>query len=192
MPVSVIILAAGSSTRMGSSKQLLRWGEGTLLGHAVKTAMDSRAGHVLVVLGSNESAHLKALENLPVTIVSNPDWQKGMGSSLKVGLAAARETSEAVIVMVCDMPFVTSQHLNNIIDHFTKTSQPIVASKYEDTVGVPALFSKKVFDELSRIGDEEGARKIIAKHKDAALIHLESPSDIDTYEDYLASLRARQ
>lgn len=189
MPVSAIILAAGSSTRMGSSKQMLRWGEGTLLSHAVKTAMDSRVGHVFVVLGSNESAHLKALEDLPVSIVSNPNWQKGMGSSLKAGLAAAKEASEAVIVMVCDMPFVTAQHLNNIIEHFKKTGQPIVASKYEDAVGVPALFSKQVFDELSLIGDEEGARKVIVKHKDAALIHLESPADIDTYDDYLNSLK---
>lgn len=176
---------------MGSSKQLLQWGEGTLLSHAVKTAMDSRAGKVFVVLGSNESAHLKLVENLPVTIVSNSSWQNGMGSSLKAGLAAAKDSSEAVLVMTCDMPFVTSQHLNNIIEHFTKTRQLIVASKYEDTVGVPALFSKETFGELSRIGDEEGARKVIAKYKDAASIHLETPADIDTYEDYLASLRAR-
>lgn len=189
MPVSAIILAAGSSSRMGSSKQLLRWGEGTLLSHAVKTAMDSRVGHVFVVLGSNESEHRKAIKGQPVTVVSNPGWEKGMGSSLKAGLATAKGTSEAVIVMTCDMPFVTSQHLNNIIEHFTKTSQPIVASKYNDTVGVPALFSRGTFDELSRIGNEEGARKVIAGHKDAALIHLESPADIDTYEDYLSGLR---
>lgn len=191
MPVSVIILAAGSSSRMGSSKQLLRWGEGTLLGHAVQTAMDSRAGHVFVVLGSNEAAHRKVLETLPVTIAHNPNWQNGMGSSLKAGLVAAKETSDAIIVMVCDMPFVTSQHLNNIIEHFTKTNQPIVASKYADTAGVPALFSKEVFNELAAMGDEEGARKIIAKHNDAALIVLQSPADIDTYEDYLANLPAR-
>jgi molybdenum cofactor cytidylyltransferase len=177
---------------MGSSKQLLRWGEETLLGHAIKTAMDSRAGHVYVVLGSNEAAHRKAIEKLPVTIVSNPNWQKGMGSSLKAALAVAKKASEAVMVMTCDMPFVSSQHLNNIIEHFTKTRQPIVASKYRDAMGVPALFAKESFEELAGIGDEEGARKVIAKHKDAALVHLESPTDIDTYEDYLASLQARQ
>jgi molybdenum cofactor cytidylyltransferase len=177
---------------MGSSKQLLKWGEGTLLSHAVKTAMDSRAGHVYVVLGSNEASHRKAIESMPVTIVHNPDWLKGMGSSLKAGLAVAKDESEAVIIMVCDMPFVTSQHLNNIIEHFTKTYQPIVASKYRGAVGVPALFSKETFNELSLIDDEEGARKVIAKHKDAAFVQLKSPADIDTYEDYLASLQARQ
>lgn len=192
MPVSAIILAAGSSTRMGSSKQLLRWGEETLLTHAVKTAIDSRVGHVYVVLGSNEGEHRKAIGKLPVTIVSNPGWQKGMGSSLKAGLSAAKETSDAVLIMVCDMPFVTSQHLNNLIEHFTNTRLPVTASKYRDTVGVPAIFAKEVFNELSEIGDGEGARKIIAKHQDAGLIHLGSPADIDTPDDYDASLRARR
>lgn len=189
MPVSAVILAAGSSSRMGSSKQLLRWGEGTLLSHAVKTAMDSRVGHVYVVLGSNESLHRKEIEKLPITIVSNPDWEKGMGSSLKAGLVAAKETSEALIAMTCDMPFVTSEHLNNIIEHFTRTHQPVVASTYAGTSGVPALFSIEVYDEISRIADPEGARKVIAHHKDAGLIHLESPTDIDTYDDYLKNLK---
>jgi molybdenum cofactor cytidylyltransferase len=150
--------------------------------------MDSRVGHVYVVLGSNETEHRKVIEKLPVTIVSNPHWQKGMGSSLKSGLEIAKDNSEAVIVMTCDMPFVTSQHLNNIIGHFSNTRQPIVASKYEDAAGVPALFSKEMFPELAAIGDEEGARKVIGKHKNVAFVHLASPADIDTYEDYLKSL----
>jgi molybdenum cofactor cytidylyltransferase len=177
---------------MGSSKQLLTWGEGTLLGHAVKTALESRAGRVFVVLGSNETSHRNAIEKLPVTIVSNPSWASGMGSSVKAGLAAAKETSEAVLLMVCDMPFVTSQHLNNIIEHFNKTGQQVVASKYDETAGVPALFGRNIYKELSETGDEEGARKVIAKQKDRAMIPLQSPADIDTYEDYLASLRVRQ
>jgi len=174
---------------MGSSKQLLKWGEGTLLGHAVKTAMESRAGHVFVVLGSDENTHRREIRDLPVTIVSNPDWAKGMGSSLKTGLTAAKDTSDAVLVMVCDMPFVTSQHLNNILEHFNKTHQPVVASKYGKASGVPALFGKDVYQELSEIGDEEGARKVIAKHRDAAYVYLRSAEDIDTLDDYQSSLR---
>jgi len=182
MPVSVIILAAGSSSRMGQSKQLLPWNDETLLAHAVKTAMESRAGHVYVVLGSNEDLHRAEIEKLPVTIVKNPSWEKGMGSSIKVGLTAAIN-SEAVLIMVCDMPFVTSQHLNNIIE----TKQPIVASKYLDTVGVPALFRKEMFNELLAIGDKEGARRIIANHK-SQIIPLGSGIDLDTPEDYIKAL----
>jgi molybdenum cofactor cytidylyltransferase len=173
---------------MGSSKQLLKWGEGTLLRHAVKTAMGSGAGQVFVVLGSDENTHRQDIRDMPVTIVSNPGWAKGMGSSLKAGLAVAKDTSDAVLFMVCDMPFVTSQHLNNILEHFDKTHQPVVASKYGKATGVPALFGKDVYQELSAIGDEEGARKVIAKHKYAAHVYLRSAEDIDTLDDYQRNL----
>ena len=187
MPVSVIILAAGSSSRMGKSKQLRPWKDGTLLSHTVKTALDSRAGHVFVVLGDNEEAHRKAIGNMPVTIVGNPSWAKGMGSSLKAGLKQAKDTSDGVLVMVCDQPFVTSDHLNNMIEHFNKTKQNIVASKYDDAVGVPVLFGKEMFDELMTIGDEEGARKVILKYNPTAIVLL-SGLDIDTPDDYKKAL----
>jgi molybdenum cofactor cytidylyltransferase len=188
--VSVIILAAGSSSRMGQSKQLLAWGEGTLLTHAIKTALDSRAGKVYVVLGDKETEHRKLIESLPVHVVSNPSWKSGMGSSLKAGLSLAKEHSDAVLVTVCDQPFVTSQHLNHLISHFDSTGQSIVASKYGDVAGVPALFGHVMYDEILTLGDEEGARRIIEKHKDqSALVFLKfGENDIDTYEDYVKSL----
>jgi molybdenum cofactor cytidylyltransferase len=186
MPVSAIILAAGSSSRMGQSKQLLPWKNETLLTHAIHTAMESRVGHVLIVLGSNESEHRKAIEKLPVTIVSNPLWKNGMGSSLKAGLKQAKD-AEAVLIMVCDQPFVTTDHLNNLIQHFERTGQLIVASKYMDTVGVPALFSKKMFDELMDLDDKEGARKVIMKH-DHSVVIFASGVDLDTPDDYQKAL----
>ena len=182
MPVSVVILAAGSSSRMGQSKQLLPWKGGTLLSHAVTTAMESRAGHIYVVLGSNEDEHRKEIENFPVTIVSNPSWAKGMGSSIKAGVKAAKD-SEAVLIMVCDMPYVTSEHLNNLMS----TKHPIVASKYLDAVGVPALFRKEMFDELMAIGDSEGARNLITNHQSQIII-LKSGIDLDTPDDYRKAL----
>jgi molybdenum cofactor cytidylyltransferase len=182
MPVSVVILAAGSSSRMGQSKQLLPWGNETLLTHAIKIATASRAERVFVVLGDNETAHRKAIETLPVTIVVNADWRRGMGSSIKAGLTAAKD-SDAVLFMVCDMPFVTSQHLDDIIG----TTHPIVASKYQDVVGVPALFRKEMFGELMRIEDSEGARTVIRNHK-SAIIGLKSGEDLDTPGDYKKAL----
>lgn len=184
--VSVIILAAGSSSRMGQSKQLLPWKDGTLLSHAVMTAIDSRAGHVYVVLGNNEIEHRKAIKETPVTVVSNPLWQKGMGTSIKAGLKQAKD-SGAVLIMVCDMPFVTSQHLNNLIEHHDKTNSPIIASKYLETIGVPALFSKEVFDELMKINDDEGAKNVIMKN-DPAIVLLKSGVDLDTPDDYRNAL----
>ncbi len=144
--------------------------------------MESHAEHVFVVLGDNEIAHRKVIEKLPLTIVVNEEWQRGMGSSIKAGLRAAKD-SDAVLIMVCDMPFVTKDHINNIIG----ANHPIVASKYEDTIGVPALFRKEMFDELMKIGDCEGARNLITNHK-SQIVNLESGIDLDTPEDYTKAL----
>jgi molybdenum cofactor cytidylyltransferase len=185
--VSVIILAAGSSSRMGSPKQLLRWKDETLLGHAIRTAMASKAVHTYVVLGSNEDAHRRAIEKFPVTLVVNKDWAKGMGSSLKAGIRAAAESSGALLVMTCDMPFVTSQHLDNLIG----ADQDVVASQYNNAAGVPALFRRNLFNELLSIDDTAGAKKIIEKYRTAAaLVHLDMPTDLDTPEDYQKALSA--
>lgn len=190
MSVSVIILAAGSSSRMGQSKQLLAWGDETLLSHTITTAIASRANRVYVVLGSTADQHRKAIEHLPVQIITNPEWARGMGSSLKTGLRSALVSDPAaVLVMVCDQPFVTIDHLNNIIEHFSVTKQQIVASKYQDALGVPALFAKTMFEELANIGDEEGARKVIERHKkEVASVHLTSGTDLDTPDDYRKAL----
>ena len=183
MTLSVIILAAGSSSRMGTPKQLLKWKGDTLLSHSVKTAMGLKAGPIYVVLGSNEEEHRKAIKDLPVTIVSNPAWANGMGSSLKAGLNVVREKSEAVLVMTCDMPFVTADHLKTLV----KTDSDVVASKYGNSAGVPAKFSKKIYSDLLLISDTEGAKKIIEKHS-PVLIHLDSPTDLDTPDDYQKAL----
>jgi molybdenum cofactor cytidylyltransferase len=182
MPVSVIILAAGSSSRMGESKQLLPWKGKTLLTHSITTALESRAGKVYVVLAKDQ----KLVADLPVSVVINSVWERGIGSSIKAGLNEAKE-DEAVLIMVGDMPFVTSQHLNNLIEHYAKTKSAVVASKYLETIGVPALFDKKVFDELLKIADDEGAKKVIMKNR-PAVIFLESGDDIDTPEDYQKAL----
>jgi molybdenum cofactor cytidylyltransferase len=112
------------------------------------------------------------------------DWSKGMGSSLKAGVKMAYN-SQALLVMTCDMPFVTSQHLNNLM----QTKGDVVASKYGETVGVPALFSKEMFGEILKIDDAEGAKKLITKHN-PILVHLDSPVDLDTPEDYQKAVSA--
>src|SRR5438552_17173348 len=86
-----IILAAGSSSRLGQSKQLLKIGNETLLRKTAKTVIDAEVDKVVVVLGSNQQVHEKEIINLPVQSIYNPDWHKGMGSSLKVGVRFVEE-----------------------------------------------------------------------------------------------------
>lgn len=188
--VAAIILAAGSSSRMGQSKQLLKWNFDTLLGHTVKVVKASEVDDVIVVLGAREDTHRRSLGSEEITIVSNKDWEKGMGSSVKAGLAAAQSpTIDAVVILVCDQPFVTREHLNNLIGAFHQGKASIIASQYDNTNGVPALFGQKHFHELMSLADNEGAKKVISSSRDAFSVVLpDGGFDIDTPGDYAKAI----
>jgi len=187
--IGIILLAAGSSSRMGQSKQLLLVEGEPLLLRSAKAALASGADSVVVVLGANEKLHEKTIQNLGVTIVYNRYWLKGLGNSLKAGLSHvlkfAPET-EAVIVMVCDQPRLTGEHLKNLIQQYTATKNKIVASSYSKTVGVPALFDKSLFQNLLEGEDEQGARKVLNNHLDSTCtVGFDGGEiDLDTLSDY--------
>ncbi len=187
--IGVILLAAGSSSRMGQSKQLLEIKGEQLLWKSTQTALQSEAEKIIVVLGANEQEHRKIIQSLSVDIVVNPDWKDGMGSSLKKGLhqlLQTKPTLDAVIIMVCDQPLLTTGHLNKLIQIFRQTKSPIVASYYSNTAGVPALFEKSVFEKLLNVENESGARKIIQQNKDLVqtVDFPEGAVDVDTPDDF--------
>lgn len=186
--VSIIVLAAGSSSRLGQSKQLFLVDGKTLLEKSALAALNSGAEHVIVVLGAQAALHKKAIEKLPVGIVINEDWQKGMGNSLKAGLSHLTThypETKAVIIMVCDQPFLTSEHLEKLITAFQITPSEIVVSTYNQTNGVPALFKRSLFNQLLQLEDNQGARKIIQYHQ-GSIQQVAFPKgeiDLDTPED---------
>jgi molybdenum cofactor cytidylyltransferase len=189
MNIGIIILAAGSSSRMGQSKQLLEINNTPLLLRTVNIARQLKADHTVVVLGANEKEHAAILQNSEVQTIVNKDWKNGMGSSLKTGLRYLLALStgiDAVIALVCDQPAVTSVYLSDIIQRYRTSNKTIVASFYSDAPGVPALFDKTIFAELLAMDDAHGAKKIIQKHM--ALTELvqfpEGSIDLDTPEDY--------
>jgi molybdenum cofactor cytidylyltransferase len=189
MNIAVILLAAGSSSRLGQSKQLLKFGNETLLEHSAKAALDSGASKIIVVLGADAEAHKKQLANYPIEIIYNTQWTKGMGSSIKAGLNIITNTSpasDAVIIMVCDQPLIKSDNLKNLISKFEATGSAIVASSYGNVWGVPALFSNVLFEKLLKLDDDHGAKKIIQQHsnKVTAVDFPEGAIDIDTLGDY--------
>lgn len=185
---SIILLAAGSSSRLGQPKQLVEHEGVPLLLKATLTALDAKYGRVTVVLGADADVHKKLIAHLPVEIITNQEWEKGMGSSMKAGLRhvlKSRPETDAVLVMVCDQPLLASAHLVSLIALYEKTSSPMVASRYEKTNGVPALFHRSIFNKLLEIKDQQGAKVIIESH--ANTIELidweEGRFDIDTPED---------
>ena len=194
--ISVILLAAGSSSRMGQSKQLLDVNGETLLRSSVKTALSCGVKNIVVILGANEQAHREKIQDLPVAIIGNHYWKSGMGSSIKAGINyLIRETSEtaAIIIMVCDQPALTADHLQTMIKKWEETRSPIIASAYLDTTGVPALFSRLFFSNLLMLRDEEGAKKILQQFREQ-VVSVNFPGgafDLDTAEDYQNFLKQK-
>ncbi len=187
--VGIIILAAGSSGRFGQPKQLLRFDGKTLIRRAVESALESNCLPVIVVLGSNFDLIKSEIENLDCEIVFNEKWQTGMGSTIETGLKTLLEISpdsSAVIIALCDQPFVHSEHFDKIIDTFFETKKPIIASRYDEIPGVPALFAKEFFPVLMSLDGDHGAQEIIKNNYASVekIILPEAAFDIDTKADF--------
>jgi len=187
LKIGIIILAAGSSSRMnGEPKQMLEFRGKTLLRRAAETALQLRFS-TAVVLGANSQNLRKEIEDLPLKIAFNDDWESGISSSIKKGLSAlSKEKLDAVIVALCDQPLVTTEVLRRLCDVFIETGKPIAACEYENTVGVPALFAREIFAELETLQAGEGAKKIIKKdmRRTALVAAPEAAFDVDTLQDF--------
>ncbi len=188
MNIGTLILAAGSSSRMGRSKQLLEIDGEPMLCRCVKIALEANPENIVVVLGANEKPHREAIEKLPVKIISNHFWKTGMGSSIKTGLNYLIQSGvelDAVIILVCDQPSLTSKHLQRLIDSFTGTQKPIVASAYANSSGVPVLFGRSFFSNLLLLADDQGAKKLVQQFPEQVEVvdFPEGADDLDTEED---------
>ena len=184
-----MLLAAGSSTRLGKPKQLLQYNGKTLLQQSIDIAVGANINPLIVVVGANFDKISTEINIDKAAIVFNKNWQTGMASSIITGLNFLVEKyplADAVIFMMCDQPFVSINLLNNLIAVQKKTAKPIVCSSYQNILGVPALFHKNIFPALLQLAGDTGARKIIQQYPgDVVTVQFEKGDiDIDTAEDY--------
>lgn len=195
MTTGLILLAAGGSARLGRPKQLLSYRGRTLLRHAAETACDSKCRPIVIVLGA-QAKHLSSeLIGLDVGIAENPEWQLGLGSSIRAGLSALEVKDgelSGVVLMLCDQPFLTADFLNRLTDSHQASHSLIVAAEYASTRGVPAFFHRSLFPELLALPPEQGAKPIILRHasETTALPLSVGTIDIDTEADYAKLLKA--
>lgn len=199
MTVATIILAAGSSSRLGEPKQLLTSNGKTLVRQITETALSLKAGPVLVVLGANQALIQTELADLSIQLVQNPTWQEGMASSLQVGLNGLPDTPiDSFLVLLTDQPFVTLTLLQELIDTRQKTNRGIVACQYGETdfLGVPALFATRYREAFMQLSGDVGARKLIKQHADdcvavpfpLATVDLDTKQDVENWQSSRSSL----
>jgi len=188
-PVAIVLLAAGGSLRMGQPKQLLSFEDKSLLRRAADEAASSHLGPLVVVLGENAMRMMGELEGLVYHHCVNDDWQAGMGTSIRAGIQLVQQNHpycQYTLVMLCDQPYVDSNHLIKLANTCQKSEKPIAASVYQGTVGVPACFHHSYFGRLSQLKGSIGARKLLLEFAhDVATVSFPLGSiDIDTPQDY--------
>ena len=187
--LGAVLLAAGASTRMKSVKQLLPWKNSTLLEHSIEQLNHCEIDSLAVVLGANEKQIREKVTFDGVDVVVNPDWEKGMATSIASGVGFLVEKMpdiQFVLVALVDQPLLLSSYYNDLINKSLDVENKIVASAYSGQIGVPAIFERDYFDNLLNLEGREGARALLrgGSVKVMTVNAGELAVDLDTKESY--------
>ncbi|HEX9604008.1 MAG TPA: nucleotidyltransferase family protein [Myxococcales bacterium] len=184
--VAGVVLAAGTSSRMGRNKLFLRLGGTSVLRRAVATAREAGLDPVLVVLGHESGRALAELEGLSCTPVLNQEYASGMNTSVRAGISAVPADATGAVLMLADMPFVTAGMLRSLVDRYRAGEEPLVVSTYGEVLAPPILYGRPLFGELRAL-DGDGCGKRVVKAHRAEAIEVEWPpsalTDLDVPDD---------
>jgi molybdenum cofactor cytidylyltransferase len=191
--IAAIVLAAGKSSRMAPANKLFVQIDGrSLIEHAVAAAIGSQAATTVVVLG-NEADRVRAiLAGRAATLVDNPDYASGLASSLRAGLAAVPADCEGAVVLLADMPGVTSAHVDRLIAAFSPLEgRAICVAARNGKRGNPVLWAQRFFAEMAALEGDQGARGLVRRHEesvcevdmpdDGVLTDLDTPEALGAY-----------
>ena len=193
--ISGIVLAAGTSSRLGRPKQLLDLGGRPVLRWVLDAALAASLDEIVVVLGHDADEIRAAVPiHQRVRVALNPDYLEGQSTSLRTGLRALDDGSEAAVVLLADQPGIRADAVDGVIGAWRKGAGPIVQASYGGKPAHPTLFSRELWPELEALTGDEGARSFIAahgRHRSHVEVGGEPPDDIDTEADYRRAV-ARQ
>jgi molybdenum cofactor cytidylyltransferase len=187
-----LVLAAGSSRRLGQPKQLLPFGAGTLLGHTLGVARASALDQVVVVLGAASAGVRSEVDLTGVTVTDSPAPEQGCSLSIGAGLLALREDWTTLVLLLGDQPGVTPETVEALCAG--RSDAPVAVCQYDDGPGHPLAFARELAGELASLHGDRGVWKLLDRHGDAAArvpIAGPLPRDVDTWDDYEAVLAAR-
>ncbi|MEM2703402.1 MAG: nucleotidyltransferase family protein [Candidatus Bathyarchaeia archaeon] len=188
MWISLIILAAGLSTRFGRNKLLEKIGNTTIIERVVKSAISSKANEVIVVLGYQSRKVKESLKDSNCKFVFNENFEIGQSSSVKAGVKLVIGYADAVMILPGDIALITSTSINKVIEEYEKNRSPIVVASYKGRMGHPILLDKVLFDEIMEINEETmGLKAIVNKYRNLIKkVEVDSDEvliDVDKEED---------
>ncbi|WP_348264485.1 nucleotidyltransferase family protein [Telmatobacter sp. DSM 110680] len=191
MSVAAIIVAAGSSSRLGEPKQLILIDGEPLLQRAIRCATEAGASPVFVVLGAHRDLIENSIDFNKTKIVVNNEWEEGLSSSIRTGVKTAQAeapTAEGLLLMTCDQPRVTAEHLHRLIlMSYAQSAPTAIVSTYGGTRGIPAIFPRQAVCDLMGLHGDKGARALLAKPPWPVIsiplaggeIDIDSPEDLE-------------
>jgi molybdenum cofactor cytidylyltransferase len=184
--IAAVILAAGESSRFGSPKQLLDWHGRPLIWHVAQRAVQAGLSPVIVVCGAQIDQIQQALNGLPVTVIYNPDWQLGQGTSVRVGTGAVPAQNGGILFLLADQPQIPVTLLRKLVAEHAQALHPITAPLVDGQRANPVLFDQVTFSDLQNLSGEKGGRKLFSKYPVHWLTwHDPAPLlDVDTLADY--------
>jgi molybdenum cofactor cytidylyltransferase len=187
--IAGVLLAAGASRRLGEPKQLVMYNSSPLVRHAASLALQVCDAGLIVVTGAHHDAIVAALEGLPVQAVYSADWPEGIGASIRQGIASVHRDVGAILLTVCDQPFVSTEDIRNLFTAWKRNPDRIAAAGYSGTRGVPAIFPAHLRQKLLHLQGDRGAKNIIDTAAEITVVPMPNGSfDIDT-PDQLHRLR---
>lgn len=184
-----MILAAGSSSRLGRPKQLVEFQNKTLLQHVIDTVAPFNFTSAVLILGAHADQIREATNLHDVTVLDNENWSEGIASSIRLGVSESiklNESIQSILFLLSDQPFVTTELMDELIEMHTNGNQRITACRYKGNVGVPAIFDKAFFPQLLDLTGDIGAKRIILQNsQDVDMVAFRKGYfDVDTAEDY--------
>lgn len=193
--LAALVLAAGSSSRLGRIKQLEPWGDGTLLGHVVDQVRNLPVDEVWVVLGADWERIREEVDLDGCGIVENPEWEEGLASSLRVGLDALlrRSKAESVLIVLGDQPEVPAGVVERMLEVQRRSPRLAVVPKYRYVWGNPVVVSRALWERLMSLEGDEGAKRLLQAHPEwveEVWVDALPPRDVDTPAD-VEELRPR-
>jgi molybdenum cofactor cytidylyltransferase len=189
--VTGLVLAAGGSSRLGAPKQLLPYGDGTLLDHVLNTARACPFDQLVTVIGGSAVEIRERIDLHGTEVVENPSFGEGCSSSIAAALSRVDPRADALVLMLGDQPGVSAETVKSLITG--RGDAALAACAYEDGRGHPLAFARSTFGELAQLHGDKGVWKLLDRHRDEVVdvpVPGPIPRDVNTAADYQALLHS--